>query len=394
MTAKSTSSDGPHEGWMQSSTCRAVEEAGRTAGREYGLAEATSRALVRLLSRQAKQKFGSADPAGRATLDALAQAFACKQLEELAGRLVATSSWAEWLAGVAVPPPAAGLPDYTKNPEIDFEPSGPSIDTHMKAGLKGGGQAIIHLRIQKWYQPDLDRHLFEESRKLERKFGTMPMVFVFLMWPPAEGPGMTGRFEERDAKGKVKRVFEYTIRRTWEIEPEEVTHSPGTMILAPLTKGSKQRMPEIVQMIKKGLDQGKVDAKTREMVWDAVYWSMGLICDLDEAHRALGDVLPFIHQSRNYLSAKGQAFMNAYSEAQGEGPPAAARTLVLRQATRRFGELPGAADTLAAITAPEDLEALAQRVLTAADWPSLFAGLAQGTTPAGGAGEGPATTAL
>jgi len=32
-----------------------------------------------------------------------------------------------------------------------------------------------------------------------------------------------------------------------------------------------------------------------------------------------------------------------------------------------------AADTLAAITAREELEALAQRVLTAADWPSLLA---------------------
>jgi hypothetical protein len=373
MTAPSTSSNEKHEGWMQSSTCRAVEEAGQAAGREYGLAEATSRAWVRLLNRQAKQKFDGPDTAGRATLDGLAQAFACNQLEELAGRLVTASSWAEWLAGVAVPLPAPGLPDYTKNLEIDFEPSGPSIDTHMKAGLIGGGTAIIHLRIQKWYQPNLDRHLFEESRKLERKHGMMPMVMVFLMWPPAEGPGMTGKYKERDAKGKVKRVFNYTIRRAWEIEPEEATRSPGTMILAPLTKGAKQRMPEIVQMVKKGLDQSKADAKTREMVWDAVYWSMGLICDLDEAHRALGDMLPVIHRSRNYLSAKGQAFMNAYSAAQNEGLPAAARALVLRQAARRFGELPGAGDTLAAITAPEELEALAQRVLTAADWSSLLA---------------------
>jgi hypothetical protein len=373
MTAKPDAPHGAHEGWRQSSTCRAVEDAGKAAGRAYGLAESTARALARLLNRQAKQKFGSADPAGHATLDGLAQAFACDRLEELADRLVAAPSWDEWLAGVAVPAPAPGLPDYTKGVEIDLERSGPSIDTHMKAGLIGGGEAIIHLRIQKWYQPNLDRHLFEESRKIERKFGKMPMVLVFLMWPPAEGPGVTGRFEERDARGKVKRVFTYTIRRAWELTPEEVTRSPGTMLLAPLTKGARQRMPEIVQMVKKGLDQCKADAKTREMVWDAVYWSMGLTCDLDEAHRALGDMLPVIQQSRNYLSAKGQAFLDAYSAAQTEGPAAAARTLVLRQATCRFGVLPGAADTLAAVAAPEDLEAIAGRVLTAADWASLFA---------------------
>jgi hypothetical protein len=373
MTAKSTSSDGTYEGWMQSATCRAVEETGKAAGRDYGLAESMSRASARLLGRQAKQKLGSADPEGPSTLDALAQAFACNQLEELADRLVTAASWAEWVAGVAVPPPAPGLPDYTKNLEIDFEPSGPSIDTHAKVGMMGGGEAIVHLRIQKWYQPDLDRHLFAESRKLERKFGKSPMVCVFLMWPPAEGPGMTGRFEERDAKGKVKHIFRYTIRRAWEIAPEEVMHSPGTMLLAPLTKGAKQRMPEIVQMVKNGLDQSRADAKTREMAWAAVYWSMGLICDLDEAHRALGDMLPVIHSSRAYLSAKGQAFLEAYSAAHREGPLTAARALVLRQATRRFGELPGAADTLAAVTALDELEALAQRVLTAAGWSSLLA---------------------
>jgi hypothetical protein len=332
-----------------------------------------SRAVARLLSRQARQKFGGADAAGSATLNGLAQAFACSQLEELGGRLVTASGWADWLAGVVVPPPAPGVPDYTKNVEIDFEPSGPSIDTHMKAGMVGGGEAIIHLRIQKWYQPDLDRHLFEESCKIERKFGKMPMVLVFLMWPPAEGPGMTGKFEERNAKGKVKRVFTYTIRRAWEIEPEEVMGGPGTMMLAPLTKGSRQRMPEIMQMVHKGLAKCKADHDTVEACWDAVYWSMGLICDLEEAHRALGDLLPIVHSGRHYLGAKGQAFLEANSAAQSEGPSAAARALLLRQATARFGELPGAAETLDAIAKAEELEAMTQRVLTVADWPSLLA---------------------
>jgi hypothetical protein len=371
MTAN-TSADRKREGWMQSSTCRAVDEAGRVAGRDYGLAEAKSRALVLLLTRQAKQQFGCADPAGRATLDPLAQAFACDRLEELGECLITAAGWSDWLAGVVAPPPAPGLPEYTRNLEIDLEPSGPSIDTHMKAKMIGGGDAIVHLRIQKWYQPDLDRHLFVESRKIERKHGKMPTVCVFLMWPPAEGPGMTGRYEERDAKGRLKRVFKYTIRRAWELEPEETTHSPGTMLLAPLTRRSKERMPEIVQMIRKGLETCKADAKTAAAVWDAVYWSMGLICGLDEAHRALGDLLPVIHNSHFYLAAKGEAFLTAYSAAQGEGLPAAARALVLRQGTRRFGPLPGGEEALASLSGAE-LEALAQRVLTAGDWASLLA---------------------
>lgn len=370
MTAEGTSSGKTYEGWLQSSTCRAVEEAGKTAGRDYGLAETKARTLARLLNRQARQKWGSADPDGRATLDGLAQAQDCKALEDLAGRLVSAASWREWLSGVVVPPPAPSLPDYTKDLEIDFEPSGPSIDTHAKVSLMGGGNAIVHLRIQKWYQPDLDRYLYEESRKLERRYNLKPIVAVILMWPPAEGPGMTGRYED-PAAGKAG-VFTYTIRRAWEMELEEVTHSPGTIILAPLTRGARERMPKVVQQIKKTLATG-IDQKTRESVWDAVYWSMGLICDLEEAHRALGDMLPVIQQSKYYLAAKGQSFLEAYSEAQKEGPLEAGRALLLRQARCRFGELPGAEESLAAIGSLEELEAMTQRVLTAPDWPAVLA---------------------
>ena len=381
MAAPVPSSDKDNTGWTHSSTCRAVEAAGLAAGRAYGLAEAKARGLARLLNRQAKQRFGGADEAGRATLDGLAQAFAGDRLEELADRLLTASTWADWLAGVSVPPPAPGLPDYTKDLDIDFEPSGPSIDTHARVGLVGGGEAIVHLRFQKAYQPDLDRLLFEESRKLERRFGKEVLVCVFLMWPPAEGPGMTGRFRQRDARGRVKRTFRYTIRRAWEIPPEELTESPGTMLLAPLSKGARERMPEIIGMVKDGLDRAKADARMRDLVWGSVYWAMGLICDLEEAHRALGDLLPVVQQTRSYLSAKGQYFVDAYAAAQRDGPLAAARALVLRQATRRFGPRPDAADRLAAIATLDDLDELALRVLTAADWSSLLAKPPEGQPP-------------
>jgi len=243
----------------------------------------------------------------------------------------------------------------------------------LKVELSADEMVIVHIRIQKSYQPDLDRHLFEASRKIERKHGKMPMVAVFLMWPPAEGPGMTGRFEEHDATGKVTRIFTYTIHRAWEMTAEEVTQGPGTMLLAPLTKGAREGMPEVVRLVKEGLERNRADAKTREMVWLAVYWAIGFNCDLDEAHRLLGDVLPLIQSAEHYLNAKGQAFLEAYSSARQEGRRQAGSDLVLRQATRRFGPDANAAATIASIAEPDDLDALAQRVLTAADWPSLLA---------------------
>ncbi len=373
MTKSPSPSPDALQGWDQSSTCVAIQKMGRSAGKEYGLAEATARTLAQLLRRQAEQKFGGPDAGGTATLDGLAQAFAGQQLWELADRLLTAATWFDWLAGVSVPPPAADMPAYTKNLNIDLEPASPSIDTYVKASLTGGrDEVLIHLRLQKWLQPDLDRVLFESSSKLERQHGTKVMVLVFLMWPSAEGPSIKGRYEDRDAKGRVRSVFTYHIRRAWEIEPEAAMLGVGTMLLAPLTRGAKKRMPEIVQMLKTGLDNFQADEKTRQMIWEAVYWAMGVVCDVEECHRLLADVLPIIESSPNYLAAKGQSYLDGFSAGQRDGPAQAARDLVLRQATARFGPPPDV-DALTAMTLMDDLTALSRRVLTATDWASLLA---------------------
>src|ERR1043165_1118387 len=231
------------QGWDQSSTCRAVEEMGRSAGKAYGLAEAAARTMAQMLRRQAEQKFGGADASGAATLDGLAQAFACRQLEDLAERLLTAPTWSDWLAPVIVPPPAPGFPDYARALELDLEPASPSIDSYLKARMFSGEDVLIHLRLQKWYQPDLDRILFDSSRMLEREHGTQVIVAVFLMWPSADGPGITGQFVERDARGQPQRTFTYHMKRAWELEPEEAMQGPGTMLLAPPTRGARSIQP-------------------------------------------------------------------------------------------------------------------------------------------------------
>ena len=365
------SPDASQPGWLKSSTCRALDAAGKTAGREFGLAESSAQTWARLLFRQAKQRFKSEDVAARAKLDALAAAFVREPFEELAERLLTATDWKSWLQGIEVPPPAPGLPDYAQNMEINCEPSGPSIDTHALAKVNGTN-IIVHMRYQKWYQPDLDRVLYEESCKIERQRGMMPRVVVVLVWPPAEGPGTTGRYEDRDAEGKIKRVFTYEIRRIWEMRAEETMGSIGTMMMAPVTKGAKQRMPEIVRMLDHGLTKHKADAKARESILESVYWWMGLVCDLDEAHQALGDLLNVIQNTENYRAAKGEAFMDGYTKAIQEGPKQAARALILRQATGRFGAAPESAATLEAIESLEELEAITQRVFAATDWTDLL----------------------
>lgn len=360
------------DGWEQSSTSRAVGEAGRMAGRAHALAEFGSRQLAWTLGRQAKRKLGPAGPDEQATLEGLARAFAVDTLLALGDRLPASESWGDWLAGVLVPAPAPGIPEYAQNLEIAFDQSEPSIDTHAEAEIFGGVKALIHLRIQKWYQPELDKVLYESSVRLEKKHGRMPMVVVMLMWPPAEGPGMTGQYEDRDAAGRLIRKFRYVLKRAWDLTPEELAANPGAMMLAPFGNGATGRMPEVVRLIKKGLDKNQADAKTREMVWIATYWGIGLVCTLEEAHAALGDVLPVIQASESYRGALGASFGQGYSESQVEGRLIVLRELIERQSAARWGIPPGSQAWLASMTDPDVLESIAGRMLTAIEPGDLF----------------------
>lgn len=360
-----------HQGWRLSSTVRAGEAAGDAAGRAFGHAESRAATLAALLRRQARQRFGGADAAGQDLLDELGRAHAGDLLEDLSERLLDADGWAGWLAGCQVPP-APAYPEYAKNLEINLEPDQPSIDSLMKVGWKAGGEGIILIRMQKWYQPDLDKILFHESERLDRLHGHRPVIAVVLMWPMADGPGITGSYRGRDRRGRPRTVT-YTIRRAWELPPEDALKSPGTMMLAPLGKNAREKMPEIIRRIDEGLKSPAVDQRTREAVWITTYWAMGIVCTEEEAHAALGDRLAIVQSTPDYLSAKGRAFQAGYEQGGKAGPVAAARALIVRQGRRRFGARPEAEEALAGIDDLGRLEAMAGQVLSAADWPALLA---------------------
>jgi hypothetical protein len=360
------------KGWQLSATVRATESSGRTEGEAFGLGESRSLTMSRILRRQAKQRFGHIDGASDAVLDALAHGFAREQLEELGERLLDATSCESWLAGVTAPPPV-GYPDFAKDLEINLEPDQPSIDSLMKVGMVGGGQGVILFRMQKWYQPDLDKILFDESLRIERQHGYRPMIAVVLMWPAADGPGINGTYTGKDRHGKSVTIT-YNLRRAWEMAPDDALRSPGTMMFAPLCQGAKDRMPEIIRKIESGLKTGKPEARTVEAVWVTVYWSMGIVCSLEESNAALGaERLAFIYKTKDYCNAKGHCFQDSYDKASKVGALEGARTLILRQGKRRFGADEKAEATLAAITDMDQLQAIAGRMWSATDWVTLLA---------------------
>jgi hypothetical protein len=189
---------------------------------------------------QARRKFGANDAAGEALLDALARARAGDVLRQLGLSLLEKSGWDDWLAGIEPPPPAADdFPEFAREEEkeIDLEPEPAFIDLTAKVST-GRGPMIIHSRLQKWYQPDLGEVLYKESRRLEERFKTPVMVAVVLLWPSADGPAVTGRYQGTDARGR-KVDFRYEVRRAWEMEPEAALASTATLMMVPLARARR-----------------------------------------------------------------------------------------------------------------------------------------------------------
>jgi hypothetical protein len=359
-------------GWSQSSTCNHTEAISAAHGRTMALNETGAQALGQILAAQAKAKFGSNNTEAKALLDALAAAQAIDRLKLLGETLLEASDWTAWLAGVEAPTAAPNdFPEYAFVDEIDLEPDKPFIDMTAQAHTVAGQKMIIQFRLQKWYQPDLGQVLYEESCKLEKQFKVRPLFAIILMWPSADGPAVTGRYQATDAKGK-KIDFRYEVKRAWEMPPESLLNSPGTMMLVPLSKGAKERMPELIRSMKDRLAKLAADSATLEPLWATIYWSMGTVCSLEEAHAALGDLLPMIHATVDYKRAYGSGFRQGYTQALNEGPILAARALIRQQATRKFGEDPASAAALEAKSSFEELRAMAIGIMSEDSWSHLL----------------------
>lgn len=235
----------------------------------------------------------------------------------------------------------------------------------------GGEKMLMQCRLQKWYQPDIGEVLYEEATRLERQYKMTAIMAVVLMWPSSDGPNVTGRYQATDKSGR-KIDFRYEVKRAWEMPAEDALKSISTMMLVPLSKGAKDRMPELIHLMKQELAKIKPEPKVLGTLWTAFYWAMGMVCTLEEAHAALGDVLEFIRATPDYKNAYGSAFRRGYAEALNEGPILAVRDLVKQQASRRFGDDPASLTALEAVGNLFELKAIAGRIPAARNWTDVL----------------------
>ncbi len=360
-------------GFEMSSTCQAIDAESIPLGRAFALAETGANVVALMLAVQARAKFGGDGVVAKPVLEGLAAARDLAGLLGLGETLVAAKTWDDWLAGAVVPPPAEGFPQFEKDDEIEFGEEKPSIEFISQAETFGKKKIIVVMRFQKWYQPDIGSDLYKLAKRLERQYGASVVCGILLMWPSADGPAVTGVHKVWSPGGK-RIDFRYTVRRAWELSPEEALAAPALMVLLPLTQGFKSRMPELIAAMREKMAPFQAEKPvSADQIWFCFYLCLGTICTLDEARSLLGEQFSKIHASADCKKAHGQAFMKGYREALAEGPVLALRDLVARQTRTKVGDESDAA-ALAAGASAETLEAAARRMFVAANDSELSGG--------------------
>jgi hypothetical protein len=351
------------------STVNYLRAQGEKDGTARGLQVGQCRQGCKLLLRHGNRRFGPVAAEQRALLDGAADRLGLAQLERLQDRFLAAQSWAELLAGMTVPDAAPADPDYLQPFDFDPEPMPPSIDEHFRVQFEAGKEAVIHMRFQRLYQDNLGEILYEENRRVSERLRLPVQDVVLVLWPGADGPALTGEYVPPSGG-----VFRYSVKRLWEMDPEETLHSCGTAIFAPLTRFPPEELPQIVRRVKEVITAHAKDEKTLVNCWGVTYCCMGLRYPAEQVNELLTDVMPIVYRCPDTKGVLSEGYYLGHSRGESEGAIRATRRWVLTLGGQRLGEPPPVVRQ--AVTATDDLqrlEQLAARVLKAGAWPEVLA---------------------
>jgi predicted transposase YdaD len=218
-----------------------------------------------------------------------------------------------------------------------------------------------HVEFQSGYEADLGERTLQYSVLLRRRHHLPVRSVIVLLRPAADGPAMTGRLQWRRPDGRSYLTFHYDIVRAWERTVEELLAGGlGTLPLAPLADVRQETLPGVILRMEERIDR-EAEPGEAGLLWTATYLLMGLRYPRELAARLL----------RGVRAMKDSVTYQAILE---EGETAAARRILLRQGSKRFGPCPPALQaTIEGITSVDRLEQLAERLLDAESWEKLLA---------------------
>jgi predicted transposase YdaD len=272
---------------------------------------------------------------------------------------------------------------------IDSEVSTVLAEVDKVLRVQSPSPWLAHLEFQSGHDRTLPIRLLQYHGLLLRRHELPVESAVVLLRPQADGPELSGRFEQRGPSGRQTIVFQFQVIRVWERPVEEfLAGSLALLPLAPLARFEPATLTDIVERMDARLTREAPPEIVPEL-WASTLILMGLRYHADVGRHVLRRVRQ-MRESTTYqaILEEGREEGEARGLARGlergmerglergleYGRAQEARRLILLFGEARLGPPDAAVRArLDALTDADRLDQLAERLLSVTSWPELLA---------------------
>jgi predicted transposase YdaD len=286
-------------------------------------------------------------------------------------RLLIDSDPAGWLRWI-------GLPVNGPVRPIESDVSTVLAEVDKVLRVDGPSPWLAHLELQSSHDRTLPIRMLQYHSLLLRRHESPVESTVILLRRQADGPELSGRFEQRSPRGRLTIAFEYEVVRLWQRPVEELLNgSLGLVPLAPLANLGDATLPDVIAQIDDRLERDAPTASVGDF-WANTRILMGLRYDREQVNHVLRRVRE-MRESETYQDILEEGRIEGVGigvqQGRAEGRIEGERRLLLRFAAAKLGAPTDAIRArLNGITDLDTLERLAERVLTATTWEELLDG--------------------
>ncbi|MBL8867863.1 MAG: DUF4351 domain-containing protein, partial [Planctomycetia bacterium] len=253
--------------------------------------------------------------------------------------------------------------------------------------IDGPQPSILHLELEANPRLGIPRELMRYNTLVDHQHGLPVESVLVLLRPKALASDQTERYDRIGATGRPIASFHYHIVKVWERSVDDWLNAG--LGLAPLAMLTDEASTDLEQTLGRFRDRLRSDGVTCRLS-DTLFVASSVLCGLRYNYRQIvemyrrlnmlmeeSSVYQWIVQqgkSAGLKEGKSLGLQEGKSLGLQEGRMVEARNLVLRQATRRFGEpAPASIAKLNAIADLNRLESLADKVLVATNWDEFLA---------------------
>jgi predicted transposase YdaD len=277
---------------------------------------------------------------------------------------------ADWLAYLGI-----RVADPSRVTVIDSDLSTVTAEADRVIRVEDPRPWIEHIELQAGRDVRLEDRMHTYSVLLKSHHRVPVRTSLVLLRPAADGPELTGRFEQWYNDGEIYDWFRSDVVRVWR-QPVEAVLGCGLTVLplAPICDVVPEQVPGVLMAISARLEQA-ASAEQASTLWNATRILMGLRYEEEQVDAIIEGVTAMLFGIRGIEESSVYQGILRKGEAKGlaEGEARGIRQALLIHGRRKLG--PPDEKTSARIAEIRDLDRLRlllERILDVSSWDELL----------------------